>query len=133
VNQIKTRTATIFMDADDILHIVMHRDVKMDYEDALDNYLVVKNFTGGKKILKLIDSREPWSIDRKARAFLNKKEIKEHTIARAVVHDSAFTKILSSFILSITSSPIPVKVFTNIEEARAWLLEMKKNLAGNNR
>ena len=115
------------MDEDDILYIVMNRDVKMDYEDALDNYLVAKNLSHGKKILKLIDSRQPWSIDRKARQFLNHKEIKEQTIARAVVKDNAFSKVLSSFILSMTNSPIPVKVFTDIEEARQWLLEMKRS------
>jgi hypothetical protein len=129
VNQTKTRTATIFMDEDDIVHIVMHSGVKMDYEDAIDNYLVVKNLSRGKKVLKLIDSRLPWDIDKKARRFLNQKEIKEHTIARAVVKDSAFDKILATFLVSISSSKIPVKIFTDMDEAKAWLLEMKR-LAG---
>ena len=127
MNETRTRTASIFLDEDGILNIVMHPRVKVDYEDALDNYLAARHISGNTKVLKLIHSKVQWSIDKKAKDFLNRKEVADQTIARAILKGSAFSKMLETFFVSVSKPSIPVKVFTDEEEAREWLLSMRES------
>jgi hypothetical protein len=121
VNQTETRTATIFMDANSIVQIVLKEDVAIDYEDALDNYLVVKHLTGNRPALKLIDARSNARIKRKAWKFIKSKEVKEKTIARATVKRWGPLNVPHNLLLQLTGS-VPLKVFTNYDKAYAWLL-----------
>ena len=50
-----TRTAEISLDKRGFMKIKILPDSIIDVEDALDNLLVIKSFSSGKKILKLID------------------------------------------------------------------------------
>jgi hypothetical protein len=92
VNKTKTRTAIIYLDDNSVLHIDMLDGVDLDYEDALDNALVIKNVTGGQRVLKLIDARADFSINKKAQEFINTADIKQ-TLARAVVRSSKWNSI----------------------------------------
>ena len=87
------------MDENEILHIIPHKDIHMDYEDALDNYLVVRTLSKNKPVLKLVDSGFYWSIDKKAKDFINSKEIREKTIARALVLNSFVDQAIFNFFL----------------------------------
>lgn len=128
VKRTKTRTATIYMDENGILNVQMHEGIHLDYEDALDNFLVMRTLSGNKPALKLIDARNKWTMDKKAGEFIRSKDAKENTIARAVVKSSLFSKVLSSFFSRLHAPDVPVKIFTNYDEAYAWLMELKKGL-----
>jgi hypothetical protein len=125
VDKVITRTAAIHMDDNNILHIVMRSQVCLDYEDAVDNALVIKKFTKGKKALKLIDARLTFSMDKKAREFVNKVDLKQ-TLARAVVKGSVFSSLLLSFFMTLSKPETPTKVFTDYDKAYKWLLEFQK-------
>ena len=122
----KTRTAKIFKDENSVLHFVMIEGVHLDYEDAIDNALVIKKLTNGKPTLKLVDARANWTIDAKAQTFIRSNEVKDLTIARAVVKNSIFDAILTNFFTKLNRPRVPTKIFTNYEEAYKWLLETKK-------
>lgn len=122
----KTRAATIFMDENDILHIVPHEGVHVDYEDILDIYLVIKRVTKNKPVLKLIESARNWSLDKKARNFIASKDIKEKTIARAIIKNSLINTVLLSFFLKLNRSKVPTKAFTKYDDAYKWLLSFKE-------
>lgn len=98
----------------------------MDYYDALDHYLVIKNMSDNCPVLKLIDSRASSSIQRKARKFLAGKEIREKTIARAVIQNSVVKSALLNFFNDMNRSEVPTRVFTDYDEAYAWLLSMRR-------
>jgi hypothetical protein len=125
VKRTKTRTATIYVDENDIMHIEMHEGIKLDYEDALDNYLVMKNLSDNKPVLKLLDSRNNWKVDAKAREFITSKEVRENTKARAVVKNSFVSIILAGLFAKLNAPKVPTKVFTDYDEAYKWLLSMK--------
>ena len=59
---ITTRTAKIFLDDTGILWITVFECVTIDLEDAVDNFLVVKQLSGGQPRLKLWDTRVNWKI-----------------------------------------------------------------------
>ena len=126
VKTVKTRTAKIFLDENEILNFVMEEGVHLDYEDAIDNALVIRNLTNGEPTLKLVDSRGDWTIDKKAQTFLRSNEVKEKTIARAIIKNSIVNSALINFFTKLSKPKVPTKIFTNYEEAYRWLLEMKK-------
>lgn len=113
------------MDENDVLHMVMREGVKLDYEDALDNFLVIRTLSAGKPVLKLIDSRNSWSIDKKAREFVKGKEVLENTVARAVVKNSFISILMAGFFAKLNAPKVPTKVFTDYDEAYKWLISMK--------
>jgi hypothetical protein len=68
----KTRTCEIFIDELGILHVKILAGVIIDKEDAADNFVVVRNLTEGKPILKLVDARNPFIIKNDAQIFVEK-------------------------------------------------------------
>jgi hypothetical protein len=102
----------------------MQNGVTLDYEDALDNALVVKNITGGKKFLKLIDARSDFSITKEAQGYINEMDRKQ-TLARAVVKGSAFSNLMINFFSSLSKPEIATRIFTDYEEAYKWLMTYK--------
>ncbi|MGE0568552.1 MAG: hypothetical protein AB7O73_11425 [Bacteroidia bacterium] len=126
MNKTTTRTATIHIDDNNILHIVMRDNVRLDYEDAIDNALVIKKLTEGKKALKLIDARLKFSMDKKARKFINEVDLKQ-TLARAVVKGSVVNSLLPNFFMSLSKPETPTKIFSDYNEAYKWLLEFQKD------
>lgn len=120
-----TRTATIYLDQNSILHIEILNGVRLDYEDAVDNALVIKKLTKATKVLKLIDARLTFRIDKKAREFVNRVDLKQ-TLARAVVKGSALSSLLLNFFIALSKPQTPTKVFSDYDEAYKWLLGFQK-------
>jgi len=97
---------------------------EIDYEDAVDNAIVIKRLIGESKALKLIDSRVSWSINKKARAFVKEIDSKQ-TIARAVLTQTSLSSMLNNFFSQLGKNNVPVKFFSNYEAACDWLLTFK--------
>lgn len=119
-----TRTTKISLE-NGYLWIVMLPDVVVDAEDALDNMLVIKNLSAGKKMLKLIDVRGNWSMTSEARKVSKKNFAPETTIARAYIVDSFLTKVMLNFLRSFAENKVPEEFFNHEEEAITWLLSHK--------
>ena len=99
----------------------------MDYEDAADNILVVRHLTEDNPCLKLIDSRADFIIERKAQKFLESKEVKKKTRARAIVVTGKMKKLLLSFFYSLNTNKAPAKIFTDYHKAYEWLLSLRES------
>lgn len=99
----------------------MRKGVTLDHEDAIDNALVIKQLTGGKRTLKLIDARDGFTMDQKAREYIRSVDEKQ-TLARAVVKNSAFSRIIANFFTRLSKPKIPTRLFTDYEAAYQWLL-----------
>lgn len=120
-----TRTAEISLDKKGYLKIKMLRDKIVDAEDALDNMLVIKNLSAGKKMLKLVDARGNWSMTTEARKVSKKNFSPETTLARAYIVDSFLTKVMFNFLRSFAEKKVPEEFFNHEEEAITWLLSHK--------
>lgn len=121
-----TRTAKISLEKEGYIKIQMLPDIIVDAEDALDNMLVIKNLSAGKKMLKLIDARGKWSMTTEARKVSKKNFAPETTLARAYIIDSFLTKLTLNFLMSFSEKKVPEEFFNQEEEAIAWLLSFKK-------
>ena len=120
-----TRTAEITLDKRGFIRFSVLPDAVIDAEDALDNFLVIKTLSGGKKMLKLVDVRGKWKITKAAKEVSKKNVSPDNTIARAYVIDSFITKFLLSFFRSLNAQVVPQEFFTNESEAIKWLLAFK--------
>lgn len=107
------------------MHIIMNDGVRVDFEDAVDNALVIKTLSGCKQVLKLVDARNNFSVDKKAIEFTKRNDAK-NTIARAVVKSSTINALLLGFINNLNKPNMPTKVFSDMDEAYQWLLTFKK-------
>jgi len=125
MNKVKTRTATIFIDENEILHIELIEGSHVDYEDAIDNHLVCKHLSNNQKVLKLLDARVKWDIDKKAEKFAESKEVEEKTNARAIVVGSSIQSVLSNFFNRLNKPNVPTMVFSEYDEAYKWLMSFK--------
>ena len=125
-NHLTTRTAKISLEKEGYIKISILPGSVIDSEDALDNLLVIKNLSGGKKMLKLVDARGKWSITSAAKKVSKKNVSPENTIARAYIIDSFLTKVMFNFFKSFTKSNTPEDFFNDEREALDWLLSFKK-------
>ena len=128
MEKIVTRTAEIFKDDDGIIHIRILNGVCIDMEDAIDNFLVVRNLSQEEKIVKLIDGRADWSMDIAAKRFIAGKDVQGKTIARAVVLKSLFKKAIYNYFIRLHKIKSPTKIFTDYDAAISWLKEHKRQL-----
>lgn len=128
MEKIVTRTAEIFKDDDGIIHIRILNGVCIDMEDAIDNFLVVRNLSQEKRVVKLIDGRADWSIDIAARKFIAGKVVQGKTIARAVVLKSLFKRAICNYFIRLHRIKSPTKIFTDYDAAINWLKEYKRQL-----
>jgi len=122
---VETRTAKIFIDENNILQILLYKNSVVDYEDALDNILVVKTLTKGEPCLKLIDIRYQVKIEAKAQGFIDTKDVQGKTIARAILINNSVKRITFNFFIKFNSNQIPTKFFANKKEAIEWLKSFK--------
>lgn len=117
----KTRTCEIYMDEFGILHVKMLGGVIMDKEDAADNFLVARTLTKNKKVLKLIDSRSIYGINKGGRDFIEKQSKSRPDIAKAILVSTLLQKYLMIFFNSLETPLYPVKIFTSKKKAIDWL------------
>lgn len=120
-----TRTAEISLEKEGYIKFKIIPGSVVDAEDALDNFLVLKTLSGGKKMLKLIDLRGKWKFTKKAREVSKKNISPENTIARAYITDSVFTKLLFIFFKSFDKQGAAQAFFTDENEAIKWLLSQR--------
>ncbi|MBA2611341.1 MAG: hypothetical protein H0U95_05165 [Bacteroidetes bacterium] len=121
MKSIKTRTGEFFVDKDNILHVVMFANVVVDYEDAVDNFLVMKNLTNNQPCIKLVNLVNNTTFESKAKTYIKNKEVQSLTIARAVLTTNNVKKISLNFFLKFSSGKVRAKFFTDYNEAIDWL------------
>jgi hypothetical protein len=104
---------------------MINKNAIVDYEDAMDNFLVIKSLTNRKSFLKLIDIRYEVKFSIKAKHFLDTKDVQEKTIARAILINSTVKRVTFNFFTQFNSHEIPTKFFIDKKEAIKWLLTFK--------
>lgn len=128
MQKVKTRTAEIFLDKDLILHIIALDNVTIDYEDALDNFLVVRSFIKNENCVKLIDIRSKCQFEAKAKRFLDTKDVQGKTLCRAILFNSSVKKVTLNYFLKFNSQQVSTKFFTEYNEAITWLKSFKQTI-----
>jgi hypothetical protein len=117
----KTRTLTIVMRDDGIMHAVALPDSPQTLEDARANIECARKLGEGRRVPFLLDIRATGTLSREARIFYAGEQ-GEQTVSRlAMVADSAFTRVVGNLFMRLVKTNYPVRIFPSTDEALVWL------------
>ena len=116
---ITTRTCTLTYDS--IVRGVFLDGAEVVYEDAVENVAATARLTGGRRAPVLVDLRKCRSQSAEARAYLAGPHANEVTLALALVMENPLSRMLGNFFMGFNRPPVPVRLFTKVAAAEAWL------------
>ena len=115
----ESEIATYWFEDDGIL-VSLSKDVKRTVENIAANVALVKQITDNKRAPLLIYLTNSPVPDKATRQFSTAQLPTVYT-AMAMIADRGLTKLIMNLLFRFQSPPIPMKNFTDVAEARAWL------------
>ena len=106
-------------------------DVVFELRDAIETNKVIYSLVKGKPFLSLVDARIYGSISTDARDFFAKDRLtKDIRIAEAIVINNLPSRLFAKFYARLSRSTNPIKIFSDIDDAKLWLELQQKNMYG---
>jgi hypothetical protein len=115
---------------EDTLQIVFKDDILINLAGMKEAYEVFDGFFAEKKRLKrLVVVGKNMDITKEARKYgsMENKKRKRTCIAEAMVVHTFVQKIVANFYLKYIENLYPTRSFTDLEEAKQWLLDYKES------
>lgn len=110
---------------DKIICLQFKDGVDFEEDDAIETDKIFYDLCEGKPFCSLIDARVYGSISSKAREFFaNDKLVKDIRIAEAFVLNNLATRMLAKFYINFNKPNNPIKIFSNVDDAKRWLSEI---------
>ena len=122
-NPTELEFATVFKDKNGIIIITMKDYRRLDQYDVININLAIRHKTGSTPALKLLDARASWSMDKKAKERAKIETSASVTKARAIVVSNSIKAALFKFLQSFAKQGYPQEIFSDWNEAYAWLLK----------
>jgi len=96
-------------------------NTKVDREKAIIFFEECKKLSGGVAKPVLIDAKDMLVVDRKARQYFSSEAAVSITKAAAILIGSPISQVIGSFFIGLNRPPFPIKLFSDRDEAIAWL------------
>jgi len=116
---IKGEIADYWLSDDGILYSYSKSPVRT-VKNITENIQVVKQITGNKKVPLLIYLSNSPVPDKETRKFSTEQLPNVYT-AMAMVSKPGLSKFIMNLLFSLKKPPIPMKSFTDHQEAKEWL------------
>ena len=116
-----SRTLTLRLRSDGILHGVALPDAQQNLSDARQNLAFAAELAGGCRLPLLMDIRSTGTLSREARSLYAGEEGAATITAMAFVADSAFARVTGNLVMRLVKTRYPVSLFTTEEDATNWL------------
>ena len=110
----------------DLLVVTYKKDLKVNPEMAKEIIRERHQFTDNKPVVLLVYNQGVVRMDKKAREYLSSGDGVEGIIAAGIVVGSPFTSFMANFFVSVNKPKMPVRVFSNSEDALTWLQKFRK-------
>jgi hypothetical protein len=134
----KNDTNSDFVDSREIKGIVklfLRKDgiVEQEWDETnleIDEHQVMKtqellgDLVGRKRVRIFVTTKDFSNMTPEGRKVAATKEANKYTIAVAVLIDSLAKKLVFNFFITLNKPILPIKGFTNKEEAIQWLMSM---------
>ena len=120
-----TSAADVFAEADGTVIFRFHERSRLDAVNTAELIRAHVAAAAGAKRPVLVDLRGLAWADREARAMGAGKEPTSATSCMALLVGNPVTRFLGNFFLSVTRPVFPTRIFTNEDEARAWLRHVR--------
>jgi hypothetical protein len=118
----KTKVSEIWIDDEGIMHVEFARGVELSLEDMEEGYAIFRELgvgPGMRKSRQLL-SGGPFTISREAREFAGRSG-KDYFVAAAMISDSIVMRFVIHIFNTLQKHDVPFRMFSNEEEAVAWL------------
>ena len=125
------RTARLHLREDDIICIRVKDDVDIEIGDALETFEEVKRLADGGKKPVLVLTGSGGTITNEVKRFSASKAAGEPTLAEAIIAKSLAHKLVVNFLIKFANMGRPMKLFTSVDEAVAWLTKEREKYNSN--
>lgn len=115
----------MFVDEHGIFHKKVIENCHIDLANLKESDKITEELTKGKKVLMLYDARAHFTITEEAMEYTQKDIFKKKRLATAMISDKTAVKIMVDYMTKTMKMAMPIKVFSNTEDAIKWLLELK--------
>jgi hypothetical protein len=117
----------------EVMHMCSDGIMEIHYGDVQYNLEMAKTVTDNsgkvcdhKKVLVLNVASRFSDVDSDARVYMSSDYALQYSIAEAFVLKSLSQRLIGNFYLKFQRPKVPTKLFSEIIEARKWLLKQKK-------
>jgi hypothetical protein len=117
---VDTPTSIYWYDESGILYSVSKRAEPLSLEETKAILEEFRSFLRAEKVCMLIDVTNTTESSREVRDYAA-AEFPKFVKAIAMISESALGKMLANLFFSLKSQPYPTRMFTNEEDAKAWL------------
>jgi len=125
-NSIITRTAKLtFNEEESVLYVELFPGHEISLEDSIAHSKAGETLTKGVLHCAYIKALGNIDISSEARKYGSAPEIQKNLIAQAVLVNSLATRIAGNFFIRFNKPPKPIRIFTNPEDAKSWLMYKK--------
>lgn len=115
--------ATYWLDDDGIL-VSLSKNPKRTVANIAANVALVKQITNNQRVPLLIYlSNSP--VPDKATRQVSTEQLPQVYTAMAMIADSSLVQLIMNLLFKFQSPPIPMKNFTDVEAAKAWLKQYR--------
>lgn len=115
----ESEIAVLWLGADGILYS-SSKSPRRTVENISANIALVKRITGGRKMPLLVYLTPSPVPDKQTRDFVA-KELPNTYSAMAMISGSGLGAVIMNFIFGLKPPAIPMKSFSDVEKAKAWL------------
>lgn len=105
--------------------ITRNNFVTHSHEDAIENLRLTRELARGKPRPLLVDITNVRTISKKAREEYVLPGNKEIITAVALITTSNVGRMVGNLFMTLNKPAMPMKMFTNADNAREWLLQYK--------
>ena len=117
-------SASITFHSNQILLVTFKDRVDVDLVEMIKLVDVSLEIVNNTPFYLIVDARNILStINHEAREYITKHEVYSRlNIAQAIIVNNMPIKILANFYMKFYTQPSPVKMFSDFDEGRTWLL-----------
>ncbi|MGB0887149.1 MAG: hypothetical protein ACPGSL_03405 [Vicingaceae bacterium] len=124
MNKAILKSVDISLNEDRVLLIKFKDGSDVDIEETKKIMSLSAEMIGAKPFTVLIDAMDIFaSVDHKSRKYMAEHEVNNFNMAQAMVVNNMPVRIIANFYLKFYKHAYPMKVFSDIEVARKWLLQ----------
>ena len=120
-NRIVTQTGEVWLGDDGILRIEITNPREHTLADAKENAEAGRRAGGGTRRPLLSKVVTPGPMTNEARAYYASEEAARGLTALAIVTTSVLGRIVANFLRGLSTTPIPMKLFSSEQAALSWL------------
>lgn len=133
-NIVKTDAAERYIDEDGFMIVRILDKSDIDEKNVEEGIKAGEKLSNGKAYYTIIDVRDInlGHVTMKAFSSNAKSDLVKNKLAEAVVLNSIGIRLLANFYIKTFKPKVPTKIFTNLEDAKKWLREIRKKNSINN-